>query len=360
MNESEQYFSNLQNLATAQDKAKFRALALTFHSTLQRLPALKKELDVMLESTEALDYGALLAWVEPPLEKAANLLLEIDMLPSELRNHQQIKDFSHALAATLTVRTVEVLSKKFHDLLVRDIPQRIAEEKRLAEKKEQQRLAAEREAQVPDIIKNMVLVKIPAGSCRLGENNEHLVTIPHDFYLGKYLVTQAQWQAVMGNNPSDFKGERLPVETVSWLDVQIFIENLNRLTGLSYCLPTEAQWEYACRAGTITPYYTGNDITPLQANFGNNVGQTTAVGSYPPNPWGLYDMVGNVFEWTDSDYVDNYGKAMLRGDKTDTSSWRVLRGGSWNYDPPYLRSASRGTNTPDFHYSNVGFRLSKM
>jgi len=108
------------------------------------------------------------------------------------------------------------------------------------------------------------------------------------------------------------------------------------------------------------PFYTGNDITPQQANFNQNVKQTTPVGSYPPNPWGLYDMAGNVFEWTDSVWADNYSLAMLRANKSDSSSMRVVRGGSLYNGPLGLCSAARGRFTPDNHFNFLGFRLSRM
>jgi len=186
---------------------------------------------------------------------------------------------------------------------------------------------------------------IHAGTFKM-ESNE--VKMDQDFYLGKYPVTQQQWEAVMGNNPSNFKGGSLPVETVSWDDAQIFIHKLNQLSGKKlYRLPTEAEWEYACRAGTTSEYYFGDDASQLgeYAWFGGNSGQTThPVGQKKPNEWGLYDMAGNVWEWTDSWY-------------DSSRSYRVLRGGGWYSHSEDCRSAFRSDGGPGGRNGSIGFRL---
>lgn len=211
------------------------------------------------------------------------------------------------------------------------------------------------------------LVYVPAGSFMMGsENGEkyekpvHQVTIREGFYMGRYEVTQAQWQAVMGTNPSEFRGENLPVEQVSWNDAQEFIQKLNALNdGFIYRLPSEAEWEYACRAGT-TGDYAGepNSMGWYDANSGK---RTHPVGKKQANGFGLYDMHGNVWEWCQDVYHENYN-----GAPTDGSTWlsggdsnkRVFRGGSWfNVVALILRSALRNRAVPDFRSHDLGFRV---
>ncbi|HUQ32489.1 MAG TPA: SUMF1/EgtB/PvdO family nonheme iron enzyme [Pyrinomonadaceae bacterium] len=233
----------------------------------------------------------------------------------------------------------------------------------------------------------MEFVYVPAGSymmgSKTGEDDEkpvHLVTIREGFYMGKYEVTQAEWQRVMGTNPSRFKGESLPVEQVSWNDAQLFLQKLNATNdGFIYRLPTEAEWEYACRAGTTTDY--AGDLDSM-AWYGHNSGrqylkeferanaaetyellekngsQTHPVGTKTPNAFGLYDMLGNVFEWC-QDYQDSYAAT-----PTDGSAWngaglkeRVYRGGAWSSYASFLRSADRHSDAPDLGNFNRGLRV---
>ena len=188
----------------------------------------------------------------------------------------------------------------------------------------------------------MELVLIPAGEFLMGNDRGfgpiHKVRITKPFYLGKYLVTQEQWQAVMGSNPSNFKGPKNPVERVSWDNCQEFIEKLNaNVAGGKgrFALPTEAQWEYACRAGSTTKYCFGDDDSQLgeYAWYGGNSGnQTHPGGEKRPNAWGLYDMHGNVYEWCQDWYVSNYYANSPTDDPTGPSgeltSFRVIRGGA--------------------------------
>ncbi|NQU75335.1 MAG: formylglycine-generating enzyme family protein, partial [Planctomycetes bacterium] len=194
------------------------------------------------------------------------------------------------------------------------------------------------------------------------EKPVHEVTITKPFYLGKCEVTQEQWEAVMGSNPSRFKGRMNPVEQVSWNDCQGFLKKLNpKLTALTATLPTEAEWEYACRAGSTTKYCFGNEVKDLGGHAwhsGNSGKRTHPVSKKKPNAWGLYDMHGNVWEWCQ----DWFGKH--RGDSSEkdptgakTGRSRVLRGGSWYYAATYCRSASRNGYAPSGRGSDYGFRV---
>lgn len=212
----------------------------------------------------------------------------------------------------------------------------------------------------------MELVSVPAGSFMMGSENGkasekpvHQVTIREGFYMGKYEVTQAQWQQVMGNNPSTFKGDNLPVENVSWDDAQEFIGKLNaKNDGYVYRLPTEAEWEYACRAET-TGDYAGN-LDAMAWYSANSGKQTHPVGQKQPNSFGLYDMLGNVNEWCFDYWHDNYN-----GAQTDGNAWtnggdqssRVQRGGSWINSANVLRSAGRSSTQPAHNGVTVGIEL---
>jgi len=207
------------------------------------------------------------------------------------------------------------------------------------------------------------------------ENPQHQVEIKR-FALGRTEVTQGEWQAAMRNNPSRFKdcGDDCPVEQVSWNDAQEFIKKLNQRTGKAYRLPSEAEWEYAARAGVTTAFSMGNCISMQQANYdGQNYSynncsstgvfrkSTVKVGSFKANAFGLYDMHGNVYEWVEDRYHDNYqgapsdGSAWLSGGK----DYRVLRGGSWDYGPGNLRLASRNRTSPDIRNGRYGFRVAR-
>ncbi len=220
----------------------------------------------------------------------------------------------------------------------------------------------------------MLLVEIPAGEFLMGspdsdrvtdrdEKPQHRVRITRPFYLGVYPVTQSQWERVMGSNPSRFKGHDHPVETVSWNDCREFIRRLNRLfakRGILYRLPTEAEWEYACRAGSATVYSFGDSAASLgdYAWYVDNSGRKThPVGQKKPNAWGLYDMHGNVWEWC-SDWSGSYASTTV-SDPTGpaTGSSRVNRGGGWYGSARDCRSACRFRYTPDYRSSFLGFRL---
>jgi serine/threonine protein kinase len=227
------------------------------------------------------------------------------------------------------------------------------------------------------------MVQIPGGKFLMGspkreqgrrpdEGPQHQVTVP-GFFIGKYEITQAQYQAIMGNNPSDFREAKRPVERVSWNEAVEFCKRLSQKTGHTYRLPSEAEWEYAVRAGTTTAFYFGETITTNLVNYngnytyaaepkGQNRQQTTNVGSFPPNAFGLYDMHGNMWEWCADHWHENY-----IGAPTDGSAWvdennndgrlRVQRGGSWYGNPEVCRSAVRLYNVPNSRRFDDGFRV---
>jgi formylglycine-generating enzyme required for sulfatase activity len=258
-------------------------------------------------------------------------------------------------------------------------------------------VTADEEVRLPtrtigDPVSGMTFVEIPPGrftmgsaASEAGRNPDevlHDVTITRPFYLGQFEVTQQDWRAVMGTSPSTFTGcgSKCPVESVTFLEVQQFIERLNaRRTSaaaaasapaLRYRLPTEAEWEYACRAGTTGPFSTGENIAPAQANYNGKYPYGTAVqgefrqkpapvGSFPLNPWGLGDMHGNVWEWT-SDWYGPYRDASSENidpHGPPSSDKRVIRGGSWYFDANSTRCGLRYTHAPSDKGFSLGFRL---
>lgn len=249
---------------------------------------------------------------------------------------------------------------------------------------------------------SLVLVQIPSGEFMMGspdeelerrdsEGPQHLVHV-QEFWMGQYPVTQEEWRIVAGYNkvnrdldadPSEFKGDRLPVENVSWDDAVEFCDRLSAQTGFHYRLPSEAEWEYACRAGTQTPFHFGETITKDLTNYrgtddgtmdrsgsygdgpkGNYRGETTPVGFFEvTNAFGLFDMHGNVREWCLDPWHGNYdgaptdGSAWMENTSESNSEERVRRGGSWDDFPPVCRSAYRGRIHPELRYDFLGFRV---
>jgi formylglycine-generating enzyme required for sulfatase activity len=226
---------------------------------------------------------------------------------------------------------------------------------------------------------SLEMVKIPGGSFQMGslpgkrndsERPQHKVHVP-EFWMGKYLVTQAQWRFVallpqeqikLDVNPSVFRGDQRPVENVNWHQSVEFCQRLSRQTKNQYRLPSEAEWEYSYRAKTLTDFYFGDDLTPELANFNENTGETTDVGVYKPNEFGLYDMHGNVWEWCADDWHSNYknspfdGSAWINPDKK-SSGIHIICGGSWSSDGVSCRSAFRSYSTATISYRNVGLRV---
>ena len=211
------------------------------------------------------------------------------------------------------------------------------------------------------------LMCIPEGTFKMGslridsyENDmpRHEVTLTNPFYMAKYAVTQEQWRVVMGNNLSYFKGVKLPVNQISWNDAKEFIKKLNAKMDGGYRLPTEDEWEYACRAGTISEYSFGDYITPKNANYDeSNIGKPVAVGNYKPNDFGLYDMHGNVWEWCEDWYGGYPGWPVEDPKGPAVGQYRVLRGGSFAVNSSRARSSSRIICAPAIRIHVNGFRL---
>jgi formylglycine-generating enzyme required for sulfatase activity len=214
------------------------------------------------------------------------------------------------------------------------------------------------------------MVRIVAGSFKMGSNipfsdekPKHQVTIRQAFEIGKTEITQGQWKAVMGENPSHFSkcGDDCPVEYVSWQDVIKFIKQLNAKTSKEFRLPSEAEWEYACRAGGDDDYCGGGSVGTVAWYQFNAGAKTHSVGHKASNAWGLYDMSGNVWEWTQDCWNKSYN-----GAPADGSAWtsgdcgsRVLRGGSWSNSKEYLRAANRAENTVGRREIEYGFRVAR-
>ena len=254
---------------------------------------------------------------------------------------------------------------------------------KVAEKAQEQEkdIASPREKFTNSI--GMEFASIPAGKFLMGspateqerdpDETRHEVTLTHAFRLGVYEVTQAQYEQVMGENPSFSKGARLPVEQVSYLDALTFCRKLSDLpaekaAGRKYRLPTEAEWEYGCRAGTSTAFHFGEELNGTHANCvgespygttqkGPYLGKTSQVGSYPANAWGLHDMHGNVFEWCQDRYGDYQKEVMIDPQGSIGGEDRVLRGGSWYDLGRYCRAGERDKGSPDARHSFCGFRL---
>jgi formylglycine-generating enzyme required for sulfatase activity len=253
-----------------------------------------------------------------------------------------------------------------------------------------------------DAAPSLTMLWIPPGRFWMGspeeeperrgnEGPQHLVQL-QGFFLAQTPITQAQWREVaswkpakgerawtqkLDPNPSHFKGDLRPVEQVSWEDAMEFCRRLSQRTGRRYTLPSEAQWEYACRAGTATPFHFGATISTKLANYdgsevygdgekGEYRQQTMDVASFPANPWGLHDMHGNVWEWCADHWHDNYEGAPEDGrawideeskENDDKMNFGLLRGGSWSGHPAYCRSAYRDYDRPVYRFYNVGFRV---
>ncbi|GBU23024.1 hypothetical protein R80B4_02937 [Fibrobacteres bacterium R8-0-B4] len=197
--------------------------------------------------------------------------------------------------------------------------------------------------------------------CYIKESPAHLVTLS-DFLIGKYPVTQREWTLVMGDNPSEFKGDSLPVESVDWNDAHEFIKKLNAMSNKRYRLPTEAEWEYAARGGIMREglKFSGSGNADDVAWYDENSGEAThPVGTKSPNELGIYDMSGNVAEWVEDRYGLYTDASRTNPTGPSSGSTRVNRGGSWDVDARYCRTSNRNDNTPESRYNSLGFRLAR-
>jgi len=306
--------------------------------------------------------------VPPSLESVEKTIY--DLLNSLLKNELQPDNYSDVVQHLKGISTGSDSSQNMNNVDKSNTAVSIRENK--------EPLVNSEEPEIPKTFispsTGMEFILIPAGKFMMGSPSDekdrdddkrpvHEVTINNPFYMGKYPVTQKQWEEVMGNNPSYCKGEDHPVEMIPWNEAQEFVVKLNEMEGTDkYRLPSEAEWEYSCRAGAQTKYSFGDDESKLNeyAWYGINSGsETHPVGQKKPNSWGLYDIQGNVWEWVQDMFHDNY-----KGAPSDGSAWedgnspnRVMRGGGWHYDARDCRSADRGRDVAGDRSGSVGFRL---
>lgn len=347
---------------------------------------------------EAVDEAALSAR-DKHLNRAEKLLIEGVFAELPYKEIAEVNSYSVGYIRRLATSLWEALSEVFDEKVtknnLKEVIKPFAVHKQLTIKRLRQQAWGYSEDLGNDV--QLEMVAIPEGSFMMGspedeserskdESPQHQITVK-SFFMGKYLITQAQWKAVatwpqinreLHPDPSKFKGANRPVETVSWLDAVEFCHRLSKHTGKSYRLPSEAEWEYTCRAGTTTPFHFGETITTNLANYngnftygavlkGINREETTPVGSFGvTNNFGLYDMHGNVWEWCADTWHFNY-----KGAPNDGSAWldeeekenynhsyrRVLRGGSWFFDPVSCRSAYRRSALESIGNVNYGFRV---
>jgi formylglycine-generating enzyme required for sulfatase activity len=347
-----------------------------------------EEREVLNEEIEELEINTeqAIAW-EKEYRKRIGLPEEIPADKTNFNPYTQIlvDDYKNAQLEKQRVIASEEL-KKYEDIKKEKEAQkervRIENDRKAElEKKKQEE---EKRKEIPKTFTNsigMEFVLIPAGEYMMGaspddmdasdnEKPAHKVKITKPFYMGKYPVTQKQWIDIMGNNPSIFVEKKIitsnkplenhPVESISWNDVQEFLKKLNKKEGKNYRLPTEAEWEYAARAGSTTKYYSGNEIDDAYLWYTKNSdGKTHPVGQKKPNAFGLYDMLGNVWEWTNDWYDKEYYSKSPSNDPTgpESGSDRVLRGGSWDSLARSCRSSYHIIITPVSRNNSGGFRV---
>jgi formylglycine-generating enzyme required for sulfatase activity len=334
--------------------------AINRYPDYPKIHQMRQQLQEEIVDTEAKCDRAMALWQSRQLQEA---LLILDSAVKRYPNNSKIRRLRQQLPAKAQVFEFETVTVNRRGQVIK------------REKKQAQSF-------LEDLGNGVALemVAIPGGKFLMGspeneegrgsqESTQHEVTVP-PFFMGKFQVTQKQWK-VLDPNPSHFKGDDRPVERVNWYDAVDFCKRLSEKTGREYRLPSEAEWECACRAGTTTPFYFGQTITPDLVNYDGNYTYadapkgryretTTAVGQFTPNSFGLYNMHGNVYEWCADYWHDNYngaptnGSAWLEGGDSDC---RMLRGGSWDIGPGFCRSAYRLMHDPSGYYNHAGLRV---
>jgi len=364
--ELDNYFNHLRimGVATSEEERQVKAMRkyarLKWHGRVeQEAPILLKELKERYQR----ERKALMKRVETLFEECISCGLDIEELYNlndEALKAHETRDFEKAenLFHSLEMKQETLLKPLYHG---ETTPQNAIQKQQAWARK----LGVDVAFTTPSGIE---FVLIPAGTFTMGLKEQtsatpHQVTLSKPFYLGKYPVTQAQWKEIMGKNPSHFKGDTRPVENVSWSDCQEFIQKINaRERGNTYHLPTEAEWEYACRAGTTTRFCFGDDEARLgeYAWFdGNSGSETHPFGQKKANAWSLYDMHGNVWEWCQDWYGEYTKRAVTDPSGSGSGSGRVVRGGCWIGNAKYCASASRINYDPGTRYSSLGFRLAR-
>jgi formylglycine-generating enzyme required for sulfatase activity len=356
-----EYLKDLQDIEQQQGISRLRTIAAEFFSTLDRLPKLKQEVDAM-QQMQGVNFDDLATSLEQRLDKAADIMARLDLLPRDLRQSPEIEELVHGLQNAMTLRTIDrwntELDNRCNEARTRLTREKEAQEREQREKAEAERRRGEAERQAraeqerkereeAELAKRyeIEMVQVPGGSYVMGDTKKKVQV--NSFLIGKYPVTQGQWVAVMGSNPSHFKhSDRHPVESVSYNDVQQFINKLNQMTGRNYRLPSEEEWEYAARSGGKNETWAGTsneqELDDYAWSSNNAGGSTQPVGLKKPNGLGIYDMSGNVCEWCSS---------LING------SNRVGRGGSWCIIPSGVRASIRYSFSPDNRGRSLGFRF---
>jgi len=401
MAEETDFLKKMQGVHAAQSadaKRTLNSLLFEFEPALAQFPALRQEVQRAMDSVGDLDLAVIVERLRIVLQTASRLVVEIDTLDEVVRHHPEMEKLIEQTRTNSRLSSIGVYADKFKEVQAFIVSQkaeevrkekeaaRIAEEARKAEEEARKARGAPG-AEFKDCDDGPVMVVVPAGNFMMGspkteegrfdsEGPQHRVTIPRPFAVGKYPVTVAQWNVFLQATgyAESYAWEEQdafpqtsshPVVNINWHDAKAYVEWLSHKTGKDYRLLSEAEWEYAARAGTQTPYPFPLAAISKHANCsGKACGYeyTSPVGSFPANAFGLYDMIGNVWEWVEDCYDGSYdgapgdGQARIIGDGDAT---RVLRGGSWNNNPRILRAACRSDDAPANRDDGIGFRVAR-